>query len=556
MQNQPSGSNSTNQGNGESGNNNSNGNYYGSSNYYGSTYYNCAPFQGMVSQAQLLDLPMQGMWQAQPFWDMSMQGMSQMPFGGASFMPGMSQATFGEGSLQGMSQAMFGDGSLQGMSQAPFADVPSIMCKERHHYHPYKRNKPTRDSAKLHSPNKRVPDTRSRALEYVNRAMAPRIPTDGPSSAPQSSSRKSRKSAGAPENLQPYTPAQDIPKPESYATPKSTLINSTNSKRSTANRINMTLERARRRIYQCLKYADRYRLPFSHNQLQALNKPNFKAKYENVCTRLLNSDHPSRPFSAQYFDIDGKPLFFYFGHRWTDDKEKDKPMVDLGNNYQVQYQNRTLADLKEGLEANREVTCDGIEGTLLENFHGSTQELCSVLKPTRGGPELRHDWTPNDPNPRVMQYKVKGSQEVQEERKFVAHLVHCWPQQAQPEKGLYPCSLMTKSGKGLGQIRTYYNDTRMVAEILGLMFEACFPDYYKEYKEAFEAGQWVEQDPGPWLGRAIVYKLQSSLHLDAKDFGPTACIPFGFFTGGEMAVPQFEAKLSYVSCFSLQLSFC
>ncbi|KAK2464365.1 hypothetical protein APHAL10511_003822 [Amanita phalloides] len=214
-------------------------------------------------------------------------------------------------------------------------------------------------------------------------------------------------------------------------------------------------------------------------------------------------------------------------------------MVDLDNNYEVQYQNRRLEDLKEGLEANREVTCDGIEGALLENFHGATQELCSVLKPTRAGPEAHHDWMASEPNPRVMRYQVKGSEEVMEERKFVAHLVHCWPQQAQPEK-------FTDEEKwhgpwtGQGILQRHPDGGADISTHVQSI-------YYKEYKAAFDAGQWVEQDPGPWLGRAIVYKLQSSLHLDGKDFGPTACIPFGFFTGGEMAVPQFEAKLSYVS---------
>ncbi|KAK2465074.1 hypothetical protein APHAL10511_002882 [Amanita phalloides] len=91
-----------------------------------------------------------------------------------------------------------------------------------------------------------------------------------------------------------------------------------------------------------------------------------------------------------------------------DDKEEDKAMVDLDNNYEVQYQNRRLEDLKEGLEANREVTCDGIEGAaLLENFHGGLKELCSVLKPTRAGPEAHHDWMASDPTHEVMRYQVK-----------------------------------------------------------------------------------------------------------------------------------------------------
>ena len=76
---------------------------------------------------------------------------------------------------------------------------------------------------------------------------------------------------------------------------------------------------------------------------------------------------------------------------------------------------------------------------------------------------------------------------------------------------------------------------------VGNMFEATFPLSYGEYKKAFEAGVFVEKDPGPWLGRAIVYKLDGSLHRDKKDFGPAACIPCGF-SGGQMLVPELKVK--------------
>ena len=81
------------------------------------------------------------------------------------------------------------------------------------------------------------------------------------------------------------------------------------------------------------------------------------------------------------------------------------------------------------------------------------------------------------------------------------------------------------------------------------MFEVLMPECYNIYKKAFEAGVWIDSDPGPWLGRAIVYKLQVSLHKDKDDGGPAVSFPVGSFKGGEMLIPQLEAKLSYVSCF-------
>lgn len=89
----------------------------------------------------------------------------------------------------------------------------------------------------------------------------------------------------------------------------------------------------------------------------------------------------------------------------------------------------------------------------------------------------------------------------------------------------------------------YYTLTQDVAEAIAIMFEAGFPEVYKEYRQAFDAGVWVEEDPGPFLGRAIIYKLQGKLHKDRKDLGPSACFPTGWFDGGEMLLPQFRTKL-------------
>jgi len=75
------------------------------------------------------------------------------------------------------------------------------------------------------------------------------------------------------------------------------------------------------------------------------------------------------------------------------------------------------------------------------------------------------------------------------------------------------------------------------------LFEAAFPEIYKQYRQAFDAGVWLTEDPGPFLGHAIVYKLQGKLHRDRKDLGPSACFPVGFFDGGEMLFPQLKTKL-------------
>lgn len=76
------------------------------------------------------------------------------------------------------------------------------------------------------------------------------------------------------------------------------------------------------------------------------------------------------------------------------------------------------------------------------------------------------------------------------------------------------------------------------------MFKKLFPDVYDKCQVAFDAGAWLSEDPGPWLGRAIVYKLQVDAHLDQKDMNPTASFPCGSFTGGEMQIPQLPAKFT------------
>ena len=92
-------------------------------------------------------------------------------------------------------------------------------------------------------------------------------------------------------------------------------------------------------------------------------------------------------------------------------------------------------------------------------------------------------------------------------------------------------------------VRCYLHATKIVAKILATMFEAIFPVEYKKHRTAFDAGVWIQEDPGPWLGRAIVYKLDTELHYDQEDGGPTAIFPVGQYSGGTLDVPQLRARL-------------
>ncbi|KAG1719118.1 hypothetical protein EDB19DRAFT_1837036 [Suillus lakei] len=76
-------------------------------------------------------------------------------------------------------------------------------------------------------------------------------------------------------------------------------------------------------------------------------------------------------------------------------------------------------------------------------------------------------------------------------------------------------------------------------------FLLAYPDDFKIYQKAFDAGVWEVADPGPWLGRAIVWKLNVLPHRDGLDGGPTAIFCLGHFSGGEAYLTDLKLKLQY-----------
>ena len=92
-------------------------------------------------------------------------------------------------------------------------------------------------------------------------------------------------------------------------------------------------------------------------------------------------------------------------------------------------------------------------------------------------------------------------------------------------------------------VRRYFELTRPVALYLSACFKVSFPEYHTKYTAAFEAGVWESEDPGPWLGRAIVWKLPVQTHMDGLDDGPTAIFNFGNYTGGKLYLPNLQVKL-------------
>ncbi|KAH9920744.1 uncharacterized protein B0H18DRAFT_880753 [Fomitopsis serialis] len=75
--------------------------------------------------------------------------------------------------------------------------------------------------------------------------------------------------------------------------------------------------------------------------------------------------------------------------------------------------------------------------------------------------------------------------------------------------------------------------------------QVAFPEEYLLYEKAFQAGVWEPAHPGPWLGRAVVWKLQVGPHRDGLDAGPACIFNCGHYTGGEAILIDLEAKLRY-----------
>ncbi|KAG1813000.1 hypothetical protein EV424DRAFT_1349195 [Suillus variegatus] len=117
----------------------------------------------------------------------------------------------------------------------------------------------------------------------------------------------------------------------------------------------------------------------------------------------------------------------------------------------------------------------------------------------------------------------------------VLHLVHGWAEQgcAVGMHGIHPLKDMVSGPCGAPHIDAYYKATEALALQLSAMFHMSYLDFYKKYQQAFEAGKWMVVDPGPFLGRVIVWKLAVLPHQDGLDTSPAVIFLMGCFEGGE-----------------------
>ncbi|KAG2359430.1 hypothetical protein BDR07DRAFT_1292300 [Suillus spraguei] len=124
----------------------------------------------------------------------------------------------------------------------------------------------------------------------------------------------------------------------------------------------------------------------------------------------------------------------------------------------------------------------------------------------------------------------------------VSHLVHSWQMQGHHGKEVTD---MFRNAQVALAVRWYMKRTSKLASTLKEMFKAAYPEEFIIYENAFNAGVWEAEDPGPWLGRAIVWKLNVLPHRDGLDGGPTAIFCLGHFSGGEAYLTDLKLKLWY-----------
>ncbi|KAL1937067.1 hypothetical protein VTO73DRAFT_15136 [Trametes versicolor] len=208
-----------------------------------------------------------------------------------------------------------------------------------------------------------------------------------------------------------------------------------------------------------------------------------------------------------------------------------------------QYIGQTQADLAT-MRTNKSIKVfwDGIPPHLLNGYQHAVQNMLSAQQPNVHHSGIRHPM--EEPAHYLHPYSHQDGT-IHQERKGVLHLVHAWTSQGHPNEPLHPSQEMRGGGvlKKEQAVRAYLLASRPIALVLAEMFKALFPLEYEEYRQAFDAGVWFQEDEGPWLGRAIVYKLDVNLHFDHQDGGPTATFPVGQFEGGAMEIPQLNARL-------------
>ncbi|KAF6751248.1 hypothetical protein DFP72DRAFT_1071452 [Ephemerocybe angulata] len=90
----------------------------------------------------------------------------------------------------------------------------------------------------------------------------------------------------------------------------------------------------------------------------------------------------------------------------------------------------------------------------------------------------------------------------------------------------------------------YFAATAPMSNAVRQRFKMVFLQYFEKYDTAFKAGQVITSDPGPFLGCALVWKLQVHPPQDGLDEVPAEIFPLGDFKDSELLLPNLMVKLA------------
>ena len=134
--------------------------------------------------------------------------------------------------------------------------------------------------------------------------------------------------------------------------------------RSIQARLNHALRMHALRVKQFIKFADKITLPFSLEELRLSCKDTHYLG--DLCKKLEKNNVAARSVSAQYFDKNSAPLFYYFGERVKDEAPKEYALQKdkFWENYHLQLENRGDDYLREAKQQGKVIIKDGVAVSL------------------------------------------------------------------------------------------------------------------------------------------------------------------------------------------------
>ncbi|KAF5334147.1 hypothetical protein D9757_015416 [Collybiopsis confluens] len=249
------------------------------------------------------------------------------------------------------------------------------------------------------------------------------------------------------------------------------------------------------------------------------------------------------PYSTRVFDVNGVKLLSSFQYAAPEDLiAKNRGVFSTTGVRELVTEQPGLLDASPG--HNHMIP----KRFLHQALHG-TQSLLSVVpleRPDSG--DRRHGAV--DRSLQRSHYNVhrgwKGEGELRPERCGVLHCVGCWPQVGHPNHVMTPSASFSANSTAGNAHERYYEETAALNAWLDELFKHEFPKHHAKFKKAHAAGRWSEVDPGPHLGRVIVWKLQSKDHIDDADACPTITYVLGGnYSGGYMDLKDIRTRFLY-----------